>query len=218
MYKIYINETPLILSRTSMLAAYTFYAKNRVLVIRYTGKTKSLLQCIDLLEKTSRYDAVIIHSDDYNILKDDFTSLYKKIYAAGGVVKNPKNEVLFIFRNGRWDLPKGKIDKGESKAEAALREVSEETGVTDLQLKSKIIKTRHTYREGKKRILKIIWWYLMDSEGREKPIPQKEENIEKAKWIEPGSLLTTKPKMYRSIKEVLRKYYEHYIHRLSKEV
>lgn len=218
MYKIYINETPLILARTSMLAAFAFYAKDQVLVVRYSGKTKHLLQYIDMLEKTSRYDALIIHSDDYTNLKEGFTSLYKKVYAAGGVVSNPKNEVLFIFRKGHWDLPKGKIDKGESKAEAALREVAEETGVSDLNLKSKIIKTRHTYKEGGKRILKITWWYLMSSEGREKPKPQKEENIEKAKWIEPGALLTSKPKMYRSIKEVLRKYYEQYIHKLTKEV
>ncbi len=201
-----------------MLAAYTFYAKDKVLVVRYTGKSKTLLQCIDLMEKSSRYDAVIIHSDDYRVLKDDFNSLFKKIYAAGGVVKNPKNEVLFIFRKKRWDLPKGKIDKGESKSEAALREVEEETGVSDLNLKSKIIKTRHTYKEGKKRILKIVYWYLMESDGREKPKPQIEENIEKAKWIEPGQLLTSNPKMYRSIKEVLRKYYQQYIHKLSREV
>nr|MBS0038250.1 hypothetical protein [Saprospiraceae bacterium] len=114
MYKIYINETPLILSRTSLLAAYTFYAKEQVLVVKYTGKTKHLLQYIDLLEKTNRYDAVIIHSDRYDDLKTDFKSLFKKIHAAGGVVKNPKNEVLFIFRKGHWDLPKGKIEKGES--------------------------------------------------------------------------------------------------------
>ena len=217
MYKIYINETPLILTRTSMIAAYSFYAKEQVLVVRYTGKKKHLLQYIDMLEKTRRYDGVIIHTDYYEDLKADFKSLYKKITAAGGVVVNPANEVLFIFRKGHWDLPKGKLDAGESRSDAALREVAEETGISDLVLKSKICKTRHTYRENGKRILKINWWYYMTSDGKQKTKPQKEEKITKAEWINPGELLQTNPKMFRSIKEVLRQYYQRFIQKLSRE-
>ena len=215
MYKIYINETPLILMRTSMIAAYEFYAKERVLVVRYTGKSKHLLQYIDMLEKSGRYDGVVIHSDQYELLKEDFKNLYSTVHAAGGVVVKPNGQVLFIFRKGKWDLPKGKLDKGESRSEAALREVAEETGVSDLILHSKICKTRHTYKEGGKRVLKINWWYYMTSDGKQKTKPQKEESIMKAEWIEPGKLLAKNPKMYRSIKEVLRRYYERFIHKLT---
>ena len=218
MYKIYINETPLVLSRTSMLSAYSFYAKESVLVVKYTGKTKHLLQYIDLLEKNKKYDSVIIHSDQYDRLKEDFKSLFKRVHAAGGVVKNPKNEVLFIFRKGHWDLPKGKIEKNESRSEAALREVAEETGVKDLTLKSKICKTRHTYKEKKQRFLKVNWWYYMESSGKGKTKPQKSESITKAEWLEPGQLLSSNPIMYRSIKEVLKRYYERFLRKLNAEV
>lgn len=217
MYKIYINETPLILSRTSTLSAYGFYAKEQVLVVRYTGKSKHLLHFIDMLEKSRRYDGVLIHSEDYQKLKTDFKSLYETIHAAGGVVKNPSNEILFIFRKGHWDLPKGKLDPRESKSAAALREVSEETGISDLILKSKICKTRHTYKQDARRILKIVTWYYMVSEGRKKPKPQQEESIEVAKWLEPGQLLESKPKMFRSIKEVLKKYYQKSLKNLTEE-
>lgn len=218
MYKIYINETPLILLRTSLIGAYEFYARERVLVVRYTGKTKHLLQYIDMLEKSGRYDGVVIHSDEYEQLKNDFKSLYTSVHAAGGVVVNPEGKVLFIFRKGKWDLPKGKLDKGEAKSTAALREVAEETGVSDLILHSKICKTRHTYKENGKRILKINWWFYMTSDGKQKTKPQKEEDIQKAEWIEPGKLLAENPKMFKSIKEVLRRYYERYIRQLTSDI
>lgn len=202
---------------SSMVASYSFLSKDKVLVVRYSGKQKHLLQYIDMLEKTSRYDGIIIHSDDYEGLKKDYKGLYKRVTAAGGVVVNPSNQVLFIFRKGHWDLPKGKLDSGESKSEAALREVAEETGVTDLVLKSRVCKTRHTYRQKGQRYLKVNWWYFMTSDGKEKPKPQKEESITKAKWINPGKLLESDPKMYRSIKEVLLHYYERFIYKLERE-
>ncbi len=202
---------------SSMVASYSFLSKDKVLVVRYSGKKKHLLQYIDMLEKTTRYDGIIIHSDDYEGLKSEYKGLYKRVTAAGGVVVNPSNEVLFIFRKGHWDLPKGKLDAGESKSEAALREVAEETGVTDLVLKSRICKTRHTYRQKGQRYLKVNWWYYMTSDGKEKPVPQKEEKITKAKWINPGKLLQSDPKMYRSIKEVLLHYYERFIYKLERE-
>jgi len=113
MYKIYINGTPILLMNTQEKEELLPSAEN-ILMAKYLGKPKYLLTYIDLLEKSKKFDSVVIYTENYNKLVDDFKGLYKIIEAAGGVVFNEKNEILMIFRLGYWDLPKGKIDKGET--------------------------------------------------------------------------------------------------------
>lgn len=202
MYKILINETPLLLMDAAAATEY-FPGDNKKLIGRYTGKTKNILNYADMMEKTQRYDAVILYASDYENLVKDFQSLYKIIEAAGGVVTNSQNETLLIYRRDFWDLPKGKIDPGETPEVAAVREVQEETGVQNIILGDFIQHSWHTYRTSKgKRILKKTYWYKMQTTDTDL-IPQTEEDIEQAIWQNAEDFLASKQKVYKSIQEVL---------------
>ena len=167
MYKIYINDSPLILCPTEKVSLLT-NADRKQLVVKYTLKKKSLLNYIDMMEKGDEYDEVIIHSTEYEQLKKEVKGLYKIIPAAGGLVLNEDSEIMFIFRRGFWDLPKGKIDPNEKKKKAAIREVEEETGIRDMLIAGKIGKSNHSYRnKSGKRILKVTHWYLMNTYKQE---------------------------------------------------
>ena len=202
MYKININDNTLYLIQTDKLKKEKF-SKN-ALISPYSGKTKILLSFIDMLENTNRFDQIIIHFHDVKILKRHFEGLFKVVRASGGVVSNPKGKVLMIFRRGHWDLPKGKIDEGEKKKEAAIREVQEETGVNELIVQNRIITTRHTYRlRTGKRALKKTFWYNMKALNQ--PLtPQLEEDIEKAEWVNTKTFITKDIKIYDSIVDVLK--------------
>src|SRR5207342_2706122 len=101
----------------------------------------------------------------------------------GGVVFNEDDHVLMIFRRGKWDLPKGKRDDGEEIGACALREVSEETGLKNLQLNNKVCDTYHIYTQKNKNLLKHTTWFKMTGTKNDKLEPQKEENILEAKWV-----------------------------------
>lgn len=199
MYKIYINETPLILKSADKIEAA---ASERELVTRYPGKVKFLLNYADMLEKGKRFDKVTLYHEDVEQLFADFASQYKIIEAAGGVVFNAAGKVLLIFRRGFWDLPKGKLDPGEMKEAAAVREVQEETGLQQLDLGDLLGETYHTYKLGKNRILKRTYWYKMHT-LETNLVPQTEEDIEQAVWVELAPFLQEEDRIYKSIREVL---------------
>ncbi len=204
MYKIYVNDTPLLLMNTRDSEKHQV-VPDHTLVARYAGKKKLLLPYIDMLEKTDKFAEVILHAQDYEGLVEDFKSLYKIIEAAGGAVFNEEEELLMIYRLNTWDLPKGKIDEGEEKEAAALREVTEETGITNIKLGELLTTTYHTYKNGKgKRILKRTYWFRMTALKQEL-IPEKAENIEKAVWIKPAHFLAETRAVYKSILDVLSK-------------
>lgn len=202
MYKIYINEKPLLLMKTSEMQGLSSDMETN-LVSHYAGNTKILLNIIDLLEKTADSRAIIVYAEDVKALWRDFKGLYHKIRAAGGLVYNPDGEVLTIYRRGFWDLPKGKIDPGEGKREAAVREVAEETGLKDILLEHKLMHTWHTYRDERKnrRVLKKTYWYRMSAPNQDL-VPQTEEDIEQALWMQPVELKARRP-IYNTILEVL---------------
>lgn len=132
-----------------------------------------------------------------------FCSDYKIIYASGGVVINSHNEVLMIYRNGMWDLPKGKREVGESDKECALREVVEECGLTNLSLNSFLKKTYHTYELNGESILKITSWFLMHSDFRGIFIPQTTEGIIDVKWVNKNNLDDYAKNTFGNIAEIL---------------
>ena len=199
MYKIYINGTPLFLKSADKIQDP---ASEREMVTRYPGKIKFLLNYADMLEKGKRFDSVTLYQEDVEQLFADFASQYKMIEAAGGVVFNSENKVLLIFRRGSWDLPKGKIDAGETKQAAAMREVQEETGLQQLDLGTLIGETYHTYKQDKTRILKRTYWYKMHT-NEIQLTPQIEEDIEQAVWVELAPFLNEEDRMYGNIREVL---------------
>ncbi len=205
MYKIYINETPLFLLDADKHAIPD--AGPQHLVARYTGMQKILLNYADMLEKTNRFEAITLYAEDYEQLVSDFHDHYREEVAAGGVVENPEGQILAIFRRGYWDLPKGKIDTGEQPAEAARREVEEETGIAPDSVGSKVGMTYHTYREGSgKRVLKKTHWFAMQAKSRP-PTPQTSEDIELSIWIAPADLIAHKRPIYRSILDLLEARY-----------
>lgn len=115
----------------------------------------------------------------FDLFKKEF--LFMK--AAGGVVLNKKNEILFIYRRGYWDLPKGKVEKNENLRNAAIRETIEETGLIELKIIKRLKPTYHIYNEKGIDILKKTSWFLMQTNSNQKLIPQTEEDIEIAKWV-----------------------------------
>lgn len=126
------------------------------------------------------------------------------IKAAGGLVQSEKGNYLFIFRNKKWDLPKGKVEKGEKMKQAALREVEEECGVKILTNDEKLCKTYHIYELSGKVMLKKTNWYSMTVKGQPKLVPQKEEGITKADWYGKDSLEPLLTNTYQLITDVLK--------------
>jgi 8-oxo-dGTP pyrophosphatase MutT (NUDIX family) len=125
---------------------------------------------------------VFLHRD-LEELKKAFFKKFTIIQAAGGMVKNQNGEILLIFRRGKWDLPKGKLDKGESLEECAVREVQEETGLHEVKLLAPLLITYHTYHEGTRFILKESHWYTMEVSNNHTLKPQTEEDIQDIRWV-----------------------------------
>jgi 8-oxo-dGTP pyrophosphatase MutT (NUDIX family) len=126
------------------------------------------------------------------------------LLAAGGLVENEKREILFMFRRGKWDLPKGKLDPGETLEECALREVEEETGVGQLELKKFLLQTLHEYEELGKVIQKKTHWFHMSTTSHQLLVPQTEEDITDLRWIAPANFEIVLRNTYPAIVEVLR--------------
>lgn len=202
MYKIYINEVEVILKPTSEITLDDVL-EDKSIVVNYTGIKKDLMDYITIPEQYLRSEKLIIHYSDFDKLKSDFKSFYMEIEAGGGLVRNEFGEYLFIYRRGSWDLPKGKIELNETKKEATLREISEETGIKKMKIVDKLITTRHTYRTNTgKRIIKKSHWYLIDS-VKQPLVPQKSEDIEKAVWMTMENFLSKKRKVYPNILDVI---------------
>ena len=140
-------------------------------------------------------------------LFDHFAAMFRIIEAAGGLVKNTKGEWLFIFRNGKWDLPKGKIEKGERIKMAAVREVEEECGIKKLTILKELPITYHTYFMEEKAILKRTYWFQMDCSDTSVLIPQTEEGITDVKWLSTTNLQQVYDNTFESVKEVMKEIY-----------
>lgn len=197
MYKVFINEKRLILSSEP---------QDSPKILNYDGP-HSFDFAIDLLENTASQGLNIYHNDLEELWRD-FKNYFKNIEAAGGVVINPENNILFIHRLGKWDLPKGKIEKGESREVAAVREVEEECGIFNLELKDFINSTYHIYteRDGKK-ILKTTYWFAMFYSGNETPKPQIEEGINEVGWKNQEEIESQiRPSTFQNIKLILNDF------------
>lgn len=148
---------------------------------------------------------VFFHSN-LDELKKAFYKKFTIVQAAGGLVLNEKKQILMIFRRGKWDLPKGKLDDGETLEECAVREVEEETGLRNIKLVSPLLITYHTYHEGTKFILKESYWYNMRVSGEQKLIPQTEEGIHEIKWVTAKDAEKLFPECYPSVIDVIKEF------------
>ncbi len=165
-------------------------------------------EIMQLIADQSLNDLTILAGDQFAEVKSQLEVLFKPIKAAGGIVRNTNGEILFIFRHGLWDLPKGKLDGAETPEQAALREVEEETGLTDLRILQKLPSTFHVYtteRKGK-TYLKETFWYEMAYHGSETPVPQLEESITEVRWFRETDLTSIRNATFASIRELMIHY------------
>ncbi len=190
MYKVFVNDKPLFLTNE---------------IVKETDFQFFLLESVDI-EKVIRQmfqnkiqKAYLYHPDEKEILK----TLKSKIpsqKAGGGLVYNKKNEILFIFRNGKWDLPKGGHEKGEEILETAIREVEEETGAKKLIISEKLQKTYHIFNKNGKHKIKITQWFKMKTDYEGELTPQKSEGIEKVEWLDSEQVKEALKNSYENIK------------------
>lgn len=200
--KIYYTNKPLILTNDARS-----YIKEHPLASGYLLLTGAFPRNFRLaFQHMDKFHSLgcIIEDISLQALQRELHKLYEPIDAAGGVVQNEDGNVLMIYRRGKWDLPKGKRDDGEDMASCALREVTEETGLHQLELGEKICDTYHIYSQHKQALLKRTAWYHMNGTAKEELVPQAEENIEEARWISAEGINPVLRKTYDAIKEVLK--------------
>ena len=167
---------------------------------------------VDLLKKMTdkkfkKIYSITITLKRFKYVLKQVKKMFKIIKAGGGVVKNNNDQILFIYRLKKWDLPKGKLEKGETIRDCAKREVEEETKVK-VNLKQKIISTWHTYTRNKKFILKKTTWFKMDCVDDSKMKPQKKEKIEKVEWMNNSTIKEILLNSYKTLNHVMIEYYK----------
>jgi ADP-ribose pyrophosphatase YjhB (NUDIX family) len=199
--KIYFNDKPLFLCDAIDKTIEPFIHHDDAVYIDELN-AHTIKTIIHEMQQPQIHAGVFFHPDLAK-LKQDLLKKFIVIQAAGGLVTNEKNEILLIFRRGKWDLPKGKLDPGEKLEDCAVREVEEETGLKNIELISPLIVTYHTYHEGSKYILKESHWYKMKVKGEQKLIPQAEEDIHEAIWVKNTELKPYMKKSFPSVVDVL---------------
>ncbi|VXB87995.1 NUDIX hydrolase [Flavobacterium sp. 9AF] len=195
MYKVFVNDKALFLTNE---------------VQKETNFKIFLLESIDIkkliikLFQNKIENAFLYHPDEKLMMKT-LKAKIPVVKAGGGLVYNEEGCVLFIYRNGKWDLPKGGTEKNETMEETAMREVEEETGVTGLSISKKLQKTYHVFKRNGRYKLKQTYWYEMKSTFKGKPKGQLDEGIEKVEWIHPSDIPQLLENSYENIKLLFMK-------------
>jgi len=192
MYKVFINNKCIFLSNDK-----DDFSGRTGKTFTYTNES-DLLTAIEEFDKTRSAENLFVLGHPKRIL-----DLFPHIEAAGGLVKKVGGQILFIFRFGRWDLPKGKMEENETYAETAVREVTEETGVTGLEIIKELCPTYHTYRLNGKRVIKITHWFEMSYKDDSNILPQSAEDITVVKWLNKKDIPWIMIDSYASIVELL---------------
>ncbi|MBL4704104.1 MAG: NUDIX domain-containing protein [Flavobacteriales bacterium] len=197
MYKVFINEKPLFFLED--LESFTLTEGSGV---------------VEFSELSSLEELMDFHEDNLTtvVIGDDqewtyFGEWHEVIHAGGGLVKNDEDEFLFIFRNEKWDLPKGKLDDGELIERCAVREVEEECGINSPIISSHLLDTYHTYFHEGNWVLKKSCWFQMDYAGSETLTPQLEEGITKVEWLTELEWNKVMMNTYGTIQDVLEEYF-----------
>ncbi|MGV6831203.1 MAG: NUDIX hydrolase [bacterium] len=193
MYKIFVGDKPIIL--TSKVEPETHF-KN------YLIDTVPIHKVIRELKKDHISEVRFIGKNEDKLLKK-FLKKLPVVTAGGGKVYNQDGKVLFIYRNDKWDLPKGRIEKGEAIEEGAKREVTEETGVKDLKIQKPLEKTYHIFKRNNRYRIKVTHWYKMTSAYDGELIPQTKEGITKVKWLNEKKITKALKNSYANIKSLV---------------
>ena len=196
--KIYWNNNPFIVTPNAAEFYKHFTEARKVAEFSYDNISEALT----FLDSQDAVAALIIDTD-VDPLIQTLASRFTKITAAGGIVRNEANEILLIQRRGFWDLPKGKLEKGEAIPTCAVREVEEETGLVDVQLLDFACNTYHLYNMFNQDVLKTTYWYNMKVKGEQQLQPQLEEDITEIKWVKTEDLPIYLTSTFETIKDVL---------------
>ncbi len=200
MYKVFFNQKPIVLT-TSLISPK---GDSPFFYVKFTNK-KFIVNAL----KSKKTKKLYLYHSKEDKLWDYFFNMFKLIEAAGGLVRNfETNHYLFIFRNKKWDLPKGRINKNEAIKNAAIREVQEETGVENLSIIKTLNTTYHIFKKNRKYRLKKTFWYLMDTNYDGELFPEIKEGIEKAIWVEKNSIASLKKNMYQNINLIVSNYFD----------
>jgi len=200
-YCIYFGEKPFIITNCLNPQLYTLTTQGGTILINQPNAAAIRSTIVDL-DRTNA-EAAIILTNQVPIFWKLFCEQFQIITAGGGLVKNEKGEYLFIFRRGKWDLPKGKLDPDEDIDACALREVQEETGLLHVHLDQPLGSTWHVYHERGLFILKESVWFSMEAKSTEPLIPQTSEDIHEIKWVAQTELESVLSNTYPSVKEVI---------------
>ncbi len=167
-----------------------------------------IINAVALIEnlKDEKMTAALIVRKDMAAVRKDFFNEFKIIQAAGGVVLNEEKDILFIYRRGKWDLPKGKMETAETPEICAQREIEEETGVNNLTLHKKIGETYHIYTEEDKDILKISHWFYFTCCAPQKLAAQAIEDITEVKWVKSININMPMENTYQNIKDIVHAF------------
>lgn len=150
--------------------------------------------------------AINVQCQDVHKSWSDFSSQFEFVQAAGGLVTNAEDKILFIYRLDKWDLPKGKMEEGESVQQAAIREVEEECSIGHLELGGELSETWHTYIQAGVPMIKSTRWFLMRYNGKEVPQPQLQEGITEVVWLHQSELDMVRRNTYPSVLDVVESY------------
>jgi len=198
MYKVFFNDRTVYFGDNFPRA----FERNKGLFYKYNN-LQELNELIELFSALNQIHSLYIFHEDMLMVIEEFKACFHYIEAGGGLVFNTRQEFLAIKRNGVWDLPKGKLEKGEDFQGAALREVLEETGLKGLVLKEPLISTYHTYRQKSRKVLKKTRWFEMEYAGKDSPVLQEVEGITDFRWVKPGQTDFIRQNTYASILDVL---------------
>ncbi len=201
MYKVFFNDRKLILTDNFT----KHFQVNYGLFYKYRDP-EDLRELISLYSKLKKIDTLYLFHHDIDTLREDFRKCFRFIPAAGGLVRNEKGEFLLIHRRGKWDLPKGKLDKKESVEEAALREVSEECGIHNLRIVRPLLSTYHTYEYKGGLALKRTSWFEMILKGKEIPKPQTSEDITEVRFVKTDQLAEYLEVSFPAIRDVFTSF------------
>ncbi|HVG41950.1 MAG TPA: NUDIX domain-containing protein [Chitinophagaceae bacterium] len=202
LYTIYFEDKPLFLADENTQEIQHISVQPGTVVVEYYNE-QSLSVIISAIQKSENRRVIVHHKDSRELieaLKKEFTL----IVAAGGLIYTDNQFLLLIFRKGKWDLPKGKVDNNQPLDDTALREINEETGAENVTIKSPLIITYHTYHQNNEAILKETHWFLMHCSHEQTLTPQKEEDIEKCEWVHKKALSRYYENMHQSVKDVLQ--------------
>lgn len=198
MYKVFFND------RLIKIKEYTDEPDEESFIYKCNTKLNTL---IDFFLESEKPDEICFEHDNLEVLFNKFTSYFKIIEAAGGLVFNNKKEFLLITRWDKPDLPKGKIEKGEDTKTAAIREVVEECGIEVPEIIKELPATYHIYFGKKNTILKKTYWFEMKYTGTKIPVPQTEEAISEVRFVENSKALELSKKSYRNLEDLFQYAY-----------